>query len=106
MSSPTIGVQSIQRAFAVLRALGDGPLGVTEVAAASRFPKSTAARLLSALSAEGAVEAVPGERRYRLAPDLLAIAKGLDETWDIVAIARPALVDLATQLRRRERVAI
>ena len=29
MSSPTIGVQSIRRAFAVLGALADGPLGVT-----------------------------------------------------------------------------
>src|SRR3569832_2450018 len=82
------GVQSIQRAFAVLRALGDGPLGVSEVAKASRIPKSTAARLLSALQAEGAVEHVPGERRYRLGPDLLAIAHGLSETWDFVAIAR------------------
>jgi DNA-binding IclR family transcriptional regulator len=98
MSSPTIGVQSIRRAFSVLRALGDGPLGVSDVAAASHIPKSTAARLLTALVAEGAVEQVPGERRYRLGPDLLAIAHGLSETWDIVAIARPALVDLAAEL--------
>jgi DNA-binding IclR family transcriptional regulator len=98
MSSPTIGVQSIRRAFAVLRALGDGPLGVSEVAQACRIPKSTAARLLAALAAEGAVEQVPGERRYRLGPDLLAIAHGLGETWDIVAIARPVLVDLAAEL--------
>jgi DNA-binding IclR family transcriptional regulator len=98
MSSTTIGVQSIQRAFAVLRALGDGPLGVSEVARASRIPKSTAARLLAALSAEGAVEQIPGERRYRLGPDLLAIAHGLSEAWDIVAIARPVLVDLAAEL--------
>ena len=98
MSSPSIGVQSIQRAFSVLRALGDGPLGVSEVAKAARIPKSTAARLLAALQAEGAVEQVPGERRYRLGPDLLAIAHGLSETWDIVGIARPVLVDLATEL--------
>jgi len=52
------------------------------------------------------VEQVPGERRYRLGPDLLAIAKGLDETWDIVAIARPALVDLATELGEAAGVAI
>ena len=45
-----------------------------------------------------AVEQVPGERRYRLGPDLLAIAHGLSETWDIVAIARPVLVDLTTEL--------
>jgi DNA-binding IclR family transcriptional regulator len=113
MSSPTngvsaaqTGVQSIQRAFAVLRALGDGPLGVSEVAKASRIPKSTAARLLSALLAEGAVEQVPGERRYRLGPDLLAIARGLGETWDIVAIARPVLVDLTTELGEAAGVSI
>ena len=39
MSSPTIGVQSIRRAFAVLRALADGPLGVTEVAVAVPHPE-------------------------------------------------------------------
>src|SRR5829696_6076376 len=106
MSSPTIGVQSIRRAFAVLRALGNGPLGVSEVATASRVPKSTAARLLSALTAEGAVEQVPGERRYRLGPDLLAIASGLGETWDIVAIARPTLVELAAELGEAAGVSI
>jgi DNA-binding IclR family transcriptional regulator len=98
MSSLPSGVQVIRRSFAVLRALGNGPLGVSEVAAASRIPKSTAARLLAALVSEGAVEQVPGERRYRLGPDLLAIASGLSETWDIVAIARPVLVDLAAEL--------
>jgi IclR family acetate operon transcriptional repressor len=106
MSSPTIGVQSIRRAFGVLRALAAGPLGVSEVAAAARVPKSTAARLLAALAAEGAVEQVPGERRYRLGPDLLAIASGLGETWDIVAIARPVLVDLATELGEAAGVSI
>lgn len=106
MSSPTIGVQSIRRAFAVLRSLANGPLGVSEVAIASRIPKSTAARLLAALASEGAVEQVPGERRYRLGPDLLAIASGLGETWDIVAIARPALVDLTTELGEAAGVSI
>jgi DNA-binding IclR family transcriptional regulator len=106
MSSPTIGVQSLRRAFAVLRALGAGPLGVTEVATASRIPKSTAARLLAALASEGAVEQVPGERRYRLGPDLLAIASGLGETWDIVAIARPTLTALTTELGEAAGVSI
>ena len=90
----------------MLRALGDGPLGVSDVAVASRIPKSTAARLLAALTAEGAVEQVPGERRYRLGPDLLAIASGLAETWDIVGIARPVLVDLASELGEAAGVSI
>jgi len=106
MSSPTIGVQSIRRAFAVLRSLANGPLGVSEVGVASHIPKSTAARLLAALAAEGAVEQVPGERRYRLGPDLLSIASGLGETWDIVAIARPVLIELATELGEAAGVSI
>ena len=98
MSSPTFGVQSIRRAFSVLGALADGPLGVTEVAARSHIPKSTAARLLSALAAEGAVEQIPGERRYRLGPHLIALASGLGDARGLVATARPALVDLAGEL--------
>ena len=53
-------VQSIRRAFAVLDALDEGPLGVTDVAERAALPKSTAARLLATLVGEGAVEQVPG----------------------------------------------
>lgn len=106
MSSPTIGVQSIRRAFGVLRALANGPLGVSEVGLASHIPKSTAARLLAALAAEGAVEQVPGERRYRLGSDLLTIAAGLGETWDIVSIARPTITALAAELGEAAGVSI
>jgi DNA-binding IclR family transcriptional regulator len=98
MSSPTIGVQSIRRAFAVLGALADGPLGVTDVAARSHIPKSTAARLLSALASEGAVEQVPGETRSRLGPHLVALASGLGDARGLVATARPFLIDLAREL--------
>ena len=51
-------VQSIERAFAVLGALVDGPIGVTEVADRADLPKSTAARLLASLTREGVVEQV------------------------------------------------
>src|SRR6266850_1977329 len=98
MSSLTSGVQSIRRAFAVLGALADGPLGVTDVAGRSHIPKSTAARILSALTAEGAVEQVPGETRYRLGPHLVALASGLGDARGLVATARPTLVDLAGEL--------
>jgi DNA-binding IclR family transcriptional regulator len=98
MSSPTIGVQSIRRAFAVLGALADGPLGVTDVAARSHIPKSTAARLLAALASEGAVEQLPGESRYRLGPHLIALASGLGDARGLVATARPTLVELAATL--------
>ena len=89
MSSPTTGVQSIERAFAVLGALGDGPLGVTDVADRARLPKSTAARLLGALAGEGAVEQVPGETPLPARAAPCALASGLGDTVGFVAIARP-----------------
>ena len=90
-------VQSIERAFAVLAALGDGPIGVTDVAARVGIPKSTAARMLGALAKEGAVEQIPGDTRYRLGPRLGSLATGARPTRRLVAIAHPFLVELAGQ---------
>jgi DNA-binding IclR family transcriptional regulator len=91
-------VQSIERAFAVLAALTDGPIGVTEVADRVELPKSTAARMLASLAREGAVEQVPGETRYRLGPRIEALATGLVPTRTLVAVARPHLVELAASI--------
>jgi DNA-binding IclR family transcriptional regulator len=91
-------VQSIERAFAVLGALADGPVGVTDVAARVGLPKSTAARMLSSLEREGAVEQVPGETRYRLGPRLVALASGMRDRRGLVAIAHPTLAALAGEL--------
>ena len=49
-------VQSVERAFSVLRALAGGPAGVSEVAARTGLPKSTVSRLLGTLVELGAVE--------------------------------------------------
>jgi DNA-binding IclR family transcriptional regulator len=88
-------VQSIRRAFGVLSTLGDGPLGVTEVAERSGLPKSTAARMLATLVDEGAVEQVPGDTSYRLGPRLITLAGGFSLTRSLAAIARPTLSNLA-----------
>ena len=68
-------IQSVKRAFDVLGSLGDGPLGVTEVADRAGLPKSTAARVLATLVGEGAVEQVPGDTSYRLGPRLITLAR-------------------------------
>jgi DNA-binding IclR family transcriptional regulator len=91
-------VQSIERAFAVLSALTDGPSGVTEVAERVDLPKSTAARMLASLAREGAVEQVPGETRYRLGPRIEVLATGLRTTRNLIAVARPHLAELAASL--------
>lgn len=91
-------VQSIERAFAVLGALADGPIGVTELAERVPLPKSTAARMLASLAREGAVEQVPGETRYRLGPRIESLATGLVATRSVAVIARPHLVELAAAI--------
>ena len=88
-------VQSIRRAFAVLGALDEGPLGVTEVAERAALPKSTAARLLATLVGEGAVEQVPGATSYRLGPRLVTLGGGFSLIRSLAAVGRPVLGDLA-----------
>jgi DNA-binding IclR family transcriptional regulator len=91
-------VQSIERAFAVLGALTDGPVGVTEVAERVELPKSTVARLLGSLVREGVVEQVPGDTRYRLGARIVTLAAGVVPLRSMVALARPHLVELAAGL--------
>ena len=88
-------VPSIERAFAVLGALADGPIGVTEVADRADLPKSTAARLLASLAREGVVEQVPGDSRYRLGPRLVTLAARIRPARTLAALARPSLEALA-----------
>jgi DNA-binding IclR family transcriptional regulator len=88
-------VQSVERAFAVLGALADGPIGVTEVAERAALPKSTAARMLSSLAREEVVEQVPGETRWRLGPRIVTLAAAVRPTRSLVALARPHLAEVA-----------
>ncbi|HEY7735168.1 MAG TPA: IclR family transcriptional regulator [Candidatus Limnocylindrales bacterium] len=88
-------VQSIERAFAVLEALTNGPIGVTEVAERVSLPKSTAARMLASLAREAMVEQLPGETRWRLGPRVGALAAAVRSPRSLVEIARAALVALA-----------
>jgi IclR family acetate operon transcriptional repressor len=95
METSTSRVQSIERAFAVLEALGNGPLGVTQVADRVALPKSTVARLLASLVAEDAVEQVPGGTDYRIGSRLVTLAGGVRPSRSLIALARPHLVQLA-----------
>lgn len=90
-------VQSIERAFAVLGALADGPLGVTEVAERVDLPKSTAARMLASLAREGVVEQIPGDTRYRLGSRLVTLTARIRPMRSLAALARPSLEALAKE---------
>lgn len=90
-------VQSIERAFAVLGALRDGPLGVTGIADRVELPKSTVARLLGALAAEGAVEQVPDGTDYRIGAELASIAASGSSSASLIAVAKPHLLALTAE---------
>jgi IclR family transcriptional regulator, acetate operon repressor len=98
-------VQSIERAFAVLAVLADGPVGVTEVAGRVGLPKSTVARLLRSLQGEGAVEQVPGDTRYRIGDRIATLAR-MVPGGSIVSLARPDLVELAADVGEAAGIAI
>ncbi len=91
-------MQAIKRSFAMLRALASGPLGVTELSERVGLPKSTVARLLASLEAENAVVQTEAGGEYRLGPGLIEIAAATTPGRNLVAVARPLLVDLAESL--------
>lgn len=88
-------VQSIDRAFAVLRALVPGAAGVTDIADRVRLPKSTVSRLLSTLEELGAVEQLEAGGDYRIGGAMLEIAAAAQPGRSLVAAARQQLTELA-----------
>ena len=93
-----MAVQSIERAFILLRTLAQGPLGVTELAERVDLPKSTVARLLAALETEDAVEQIEAGGAYRVGDGLIDIAGAVPAGRSLIAAARPHLLDLAESL--------
>jgi DNA-binding IclR family transcriptional regulator len=90
------GVQSIERAFALLRALAVGPAGITDLADQTQLPKSTVARLVAALETEGAVEQIETGGEYRLGDTLADLAGAAAPGHNLVAAARPHLLQLTS----------
>jgi DNA-binding IclR family transcriptional regulator len=90
-------VQSIDRAFAVLRSLTAGPAGVTQLAEQVDLPKSTVSRLLATLEELGVVEQIAAGGNYRIGSGLIEIASAVMPGRSLVAAARPHLVELARQ---------
>jgi DNA-binding IclR family transcriptional regulator len=92
------GVQSVERAFAILRCLAGGPAGVSEIAERVDLPKSTVSRLLSTLQDLGAVAPANAGNGYRISEAMIDIASGALPGRDLIAVARPHLVELVEVL--------
>lgn len=87
------GVQSIERAFSILRALSLGPAGVTDLSDRTGLPKSTVSRLLAGLEFERAV-AQNARGQYQLGDGIDELANALRDGQNAIEIARPHLVEL------------
>lgn len=87
------GVQSIERAFSILRALSLGAVGVTELSQRTGLPKSTVSRMLSTLELERAV-VQQDDGTYSLGDGIyeLGVATRNDQTT--IEVARPHMVEL------------
>lgn len=88
-------VQSIERAFGILRVLSVEPAGVTEVATQVSLPKSTVARLLSTLEGLGAVERSNESSHYQIGQAMRELSGHVDASAGLVVAARPHLELLA-----------
>lgn len=92
MANPT--VQSVDRAFAVLRRVADVPGGISDVARAVDLPVSTVARLLGTLESVGAVVRIGDSATYGIGAGIRVLAGAVDASEALVARARPVLAEL------------
>jgi IclR family acetate operon transcriptional repressor len=97
VGSKTSGVQSIERAVAILKAfsLEKEELGVTELSQRLDLHKSTVSRLLASLHREGLVEENPVTRKYRLGMALVTLGGLVLQRLDVTQVARPLMQGLA-----------
>jgi DNA-binding IclR family transcriptional regulator len=91
-------VQSVERAFTILRCLAGGPAGVSQIAERVGLPKSTVSRLLSTLQALGAVEQVSAGGEYRIGEALAELASAALPVRSLADTARPHVQDLVNTL--------
>jgi DNA-binding IclR family transcriptional regulator len=95
-ASESAGVQSVERALAILDILArGGEVGVTAIAGEIGVHKSTAFRLVTTLEQGGLVEQSEDRGKYRLGMGVLRLAGATTARLDVVQEARPVCRRLA-----------
>ncbi|SDC90316.1 IclR family transcriptional regulator [Paraburkholderia lycopersici] len=95
------GAGVLQRAFALIRALGESQAEGSRVTALAKtvgLTQATVHRLLQGLIAEGVVEQDEGTKRYRLSVDFFALAAQAGNPSGMRTLCRPALLRLCASL--------
>jgi len=88
--------QTLSRGLDTLRALGDGPQTIGDIAERLGVHHSTALRLLHTLEGEGFVYRVDG--RYRLGPQVAWLGQAMLDQVDLRGVARVHLEELAARV--------
>lgn len=85
-------LRSLKRGLKVLALLNQTEnVSITELARHLDLPRTTAERILLTLVAEGYVQRVPDDKRYRLSAKVCSLAGGFSEDCWIVQTATPML---------------
>ena len=75
-------------------------IGLSEISRRAKFDKATSRRLLLALAKHGMVEQNPDDRRYRIGPGVLRLARVREATMPLAAIVQPVPDSLRGQAQR------
>ncbi len=105
--SESAGVQSVERALAILDILArTGEAGVTGIAGELGVHKSTAFRLVTTLERGRLVEQTDSRGKYRLGVGVLRLAGATTARLDVVQEARPISRQLAAATGETVNVAV
>jgi IclR family mhp operon transcriptional activator len=91
-----IAVNALHRGLLILRALNDGHAQLRAISAATKLPKSTTARMLETLVADGYV-AQDGQKGYHVTARVLTLSRGYNANEFLLKAAQPVLEGLRQQ---------
>jgi IclR family KDG regulon transcriptional repressor len=91
-------VQSVDRAFSLLTAIGSEPATLTDLARRVNLPLSTTSRLLSTLEMLGAVERLEANGKFRIGPAIVQMASSIDSSSSLSVVANPVLRELMEEV--------
>jgi len=92
------GIQSLERAAAILDAIARRPdgIGLADLSTQVGLHTSTAFHLIKTLSALGFVTQIPGSKRYRIGSHVFRLAAGALDEGTLLSLATPILERLST----------
>jgi len=92
-------LRSLKRGLTVLALLNQTEnVSITELSRHLKLPRTTAERILLTLLAEGYVQRVPDDKRYRLSSKVCSLSGGFSEDCWIVQTATPLLFHVTEQI--------